>query len=337
TQFTKLATSNSVGVALISLDGSQTANIASIQSIGVSIAEDVGFLPVEVIMPVEDFPTIAPGEPDLITKALEFLGANWGYIVVVIIVASAIVVVLFWYRKQQGIRINQINDSIKIATEELAAVKSIQSIIIQTSTKLTIYEENVVEDAMNTNLIGGMITAFSSFLNEIGRSELFGWEMMEREDVSLAVHKGKYSNFIVISTGKLPMIILSQIQDAQKALEDSFKDNFVNTARGVKKLIKSQVHPQFTKASFKIPLTRTLKLNTGNINKVMKEKSVSRALKQTVILLNDLSESQYSTDGLFDLEKLSAFFESHSISSKLSSRTIMLAYEFHIIEVVSED
>ena len=108
-------------------------------------------------------------------------------------------------------------------------------------------------------------------------------------------------------------------------------------ARGVKKLVKSQVHPQFTKASFKIPLTQSLKLNTGNINKVMKEKSVSRALKQTITLLNELDESEYSTDGLFDLEKVSAFFESHNISSKLSSRTIMLAYEFHIIEVVPEE
>jgi hypothetical protein len=249
----------------------------------------------------------------------------------------AAVFVFAYFNKKKQERITQINNSVKLATSELRAIESIQSIIIQTSTKLTVYEEQIQSGSMDTSLVGGMVTAFSSFLNEIGSSELFGFEMMEREGVSVTAHKGEKSNFILITNEKLPLVTLSQIQDTQKIIEDDFKSYFTDTSRGARQLSKEQISTSFEKGSFKVALRGDLILSEKNIPKLMREQSFSRVLKQNIKLLDELPNSEFSENNKFTLENIFEFFRSKGISKQIGSRAIILAYQYKILEPHTEE
>ena len=231
--------------------------------------------------------------------------------------------------KDKKEKMRMISESVRLAHDELNTLQSILAIIIQTTSKLSIYEENIFKDVINTNIVGGMVTAFSSFLNELGDVDLFGFEIMERDDISLTVHKGKYSNFIVISKMKLPLIMLSQVQKAQKLIEAKHKNRFTNTSRGVRKLTQKMVHPILNDASFKIPMLYKLKLNTSNLNRTNKQGSISRTLKQSIRLLEELK----TDNGVTSVKEIQELYNSKEISKNVAARVIMLAYEFDILTV----
>ncbi len=277
-------------------------------------------------------PLVQPPQPTLLELIIEFVQANIIFLPILIAGIMGTILVFIIYNRRRLDRIRKINNNIKSALGEMIALNSIQSIIIQTSTKLTIYEEEVGSQSnLNTNLVGGMVTAFSSFLNEVGKNEQFGFEMMEREGVSITAHKGRYSNFIVISNDKLPIIMLTQIPLVQAEIERQYTDNFTNTSRGVKKLTSSQIYPIFNKIGFKVVLRSSLVFKDGNIRKLLKQRSLSRALKQNIRLLMGFPKSEFGKKPDIYLKDLMDYFKTKGISERISSRIIILGYQFKII------
>ncbi|MHA2278281.1 MAG: hypothetical protein ACXAC2_21080, partial [Candidatus Kariarchaeaceae archaeon] len=272
------------------------------------------------------------GDPSVLEQVLSFLETNFILIPIVIVVSIAIAIIYVLYNRNKRERIREINNSVKSAHIELQAIQSIQTIIMQTSSKLTIYEEQVSDAEINSTLISGMVTAFSSFLGEIGKNELFGFEMMEREGVSITLHKGKVSNIIIISQEKLPLVVLSQIRDAQTFIEDTYNSNFTNTARGVQKLTENQIHPEFHRAAFKIDLKDDLVFHERNIRKLLGQRSLSRALKTNIQLLYEFTKSDFYKDKKFILRDLIRFYQSKGITERVSSRAIILAYQFNVVD-----
>jgi hypothetical protein len=335
-QVRTFAVSNKNGIALTSLSALDTIGLQSIESITTSIGITEVNTPISVDHQVPTL-TITVGEPELIDQILDFIEQNVVLIPIILSLPFAAVFVFAYFNKKKQERITQINNSVKLATSELRAIESIQSIIIQTSTKLTVYEEQIQSGSMDTSLVGGMVTAFSSFLNEIGSSELFGFEMMEREGVSVTAHKGEKSNFILITNEKLPLVTLSQIQDTQKIIEDDFKSYFTDTSRGARQLSKEQISTSFEKGSFKVALRGDLILSEKNIPKLMREQSFSRVLKQNIKLLDELPNSEFSENNKFTLENIFEFFRSKGISKQIGSRAIILAYQYKILEPHTEE
>ncbi|MFV2014649.1 MAG: hypothetical protein ACC656_04435, partial [Candidatus Heimdallarchaeota archaeon] len=332
--FRKFATTKSFGVAVIVLSPEETSNLVSVVSIQAVIEKSDAALPVTKVFDPLDLPEVQEGDPTVLEEFLIFLEVNLALVPILALLIAVSIFLYGLYNKRKRDRIREINNSVKSAHIELQAIQSIQSIIMQTSTKLTIYEEIVTEGELNTTLISGMVTAFSSFLSEIGKNELFGFEMMEREGVSITLHKGEVSNIIIISQEKLPLIVLSQIREAQIMIESEFKSNFTNTTRGVTKLTEDQLHPIFHKASFKIDLKDQLTFNEGNIRKLLKQRSLSRALKANISLLFEFPKSDYFKDNTYTLKDLIRFYQSKGITERVSSRTIILSYQFNVIDTV---
>ena len=67
-----------------------------------------------------------------------------------------------------------------------------------------------------------MSTAISGFLSELDASHLFGFEIMERENLSISSHKLDDSKIVIISRQKLPFIMLDQIEKAHVLIENNF-------------------------------------------------------------------------------------------------------------------
>jgi hypothetical protein len=183
---------------------------------------------------------------------------------------------------------------------------------------------------LNSTLIGGMVSAFSTFLNEVGKQELFGFEIMEREGVSITSHQGKISNIILISTQKLPYNVLDQIKEAQKIIEKKHKNYFGSNVRGVLNLTKSQVRPLFDEADFKLSMLGTYTLHPTNMKKLLKESSISSSMKNNIKSLLDFDK--YYDDGRqMSFETVHDYFEERDMPMKMTSRAILLAYRYKIL------
>ena len=328
--FVTPATTNNNGDALFTLNPDQTLQISKILGFNVAIKDSRFGAGSSTDFGVPDTFVINPPNPNLVQKITNWVQQYSILFVFLLIIILTLFIVFSFYLRQQREKLKQINRSVKIAQEEFNAVMGIKSVIVQTSDKLTVYEELVFESSLNTQLIGGMISAFSSFLNEIGTDRAQGFEMMEREGASITVHKGELSNFIIISESKLPFIMLGQIQRAQKFIESAYKDNFTNTSRGVRKLTKDQIYPKLVEAGLKLSLSEPNTINERNITRVIKLKSISRAIKSNMSQLIKFTKSEDYTE-YFLIEDLIKFLKYNRMADSLIARIIMVAYEFDIL------
>jgi hypothetical protein len=338
--FFKSDISDENGMVIIFLSASDTEGILRIIQIKAVIIEGRGNVPGEYEYTEASFPEIIPADPGILDQIIVFFFAYLEFLIAIGALILLILLILFIRRRAEQKRMLELNSTIKAAYDEVRALESFKAIIIQTKSKLTIYEELVNDEGMNTNLVGGMVTAFSSFLNELGQGDggQVGFETMERGDVSLTVHKGVSSNFIVISSEKLPFGILSQLQEAQENLEAKFESNFTNTSRGVKKLTAKEVYPQLAQASLKLDLLGELEFNSGNIRPLLRERTISRAIKQNIELLRLLPTSRFSNSkGHFTMADIIDFYANRSVNRRMSSRIIISAHRFGIISQIDPD
>ena len=334
--FIKPVSTDIYGHAIFRLSGKETALISKITKISAIVQDDINN------SATGDYPdintiTINPPLPTLVTRIVDWLMTYYVYLLgfLAIIVVFAIFLALLIRRRRD--RIREINRGIRNATEELETIQGLKAIIIQTSDKLTLFEELVFETTLNTSLIGGMISAFSSFLNEITSDETMGFEMMEREGANITVHKGAESNFILISETKIPITVLNQVQKAQQRIEIDFKDYFSETSRGVRKLTKAQIYPIFDQSLFKLSLTELLSINERNISKILKLKTVSRALKKYAVSLYEFNKSKYVTNGGFYLEDLIQYLQDQGIVHSILSRIVILCWEFNVVTATVQE
>ncbi|MHA2248979.1 MAG: hypothetical protein ACXAD7_01390, partial [Candidatus Kariarchaeaceae archaeon] len=330
-KITKSAISDENGVALAWLNPSETSNLVEIMEIR-SIVEETKFNNVSTKSPPSGtYPEITGTDSGLLPFIEGLINEYLYYIFAGFATIFGLVILSLAFRRRAKESMLQLNTTIRVAEEELSGLLSLQAIILQTSTKLTIYEEEFKGTSVQSSLIGGMVTAFSSFLDEIGKRELFGFEMMEREGVSITSHYGKLSNFIVISKEKLPLVILDQVVRAQNVVEKEFKSNFTKTSRGVKRLKKDEVTGAFEKAGLKTSLIGDYELHERNIKKLLKERSISTNIKTNVNSLIEFNQSLAGTDIKLSYSTVYDYFRSREMSVKMSARAIILAYQYRIL------
>ena len=129
-------------------------------------------------------------------------------IILIVITLGSIITVIIYTRKRLQVKLKAHLKTMDNAKVELEALLSIRAIIIQASSGLPLYERKFRSMEVDTTLISGLITAFSAFLGEIGREELFGFETIERQGLSITSHKGFNSRLTIISKNELPLVLL---------------------------------------------------------------------------------------------------------------------------------
>ena len=60
-------------------------------------------------------------------------------------------------------------------------------------------------------LFSGITSAISSFMQEIKDQSMFGIEIMESQGLSITSQKGEHSSLVLVSSLKLPMLLLNQM------------------------------------------------------------------------------------------------------------------------------
>ncbi|MHA2031681.1 MAG: hypothetical protein ACW99Q_20065, partial [Candidatus Kariarchaeaceae archaeon] len=329
-KISKPAITNSKGLAFITISAEETISLQHISEISISIEGHSFGNSNALVLSSSDLPVINTPKQSIEVKLQNTLSDNVILIVIIIALSVLIVFVYLGHKKKEEDHMAKLDMIIQLAHQEIDAMKSLQAIVIQNTTKLNVYEEQLGELDLNSTLIGGMVSAFSTFLNEVGKQELFGFEVMEREGVSITSHQGKISNMIIISTEKLPYTVLDQVKIAQQLVETNYKNYFSTNRRGVLNLTKDQVRPLLDEAEFKLSLLGSYEFQPNNMKKLLMERSISNSMKRNIKSLLDFDE--YYHDGRqMSFETIGNYFQDKDMPRKMRSRAIILAYIYKIL------
>ncbi|MHA2503844.1 MAG: hypothetical protein ACXAE3_13370, partial [Candidatus Kariarchaeaceae archaeon] len=140
---------NAEGVVKVFLTSAQTREADELLDIVATIISTDGFQSSSSSLPEEDKPVVRPPPPTVIEQALQFIQDNSFLILLVSVGIVFILAFAVILQKRRQDRIMELNTAIKLSYDEVRALESMKAIIIQTKSKLTIYEELVNEEGMN--------------------------------------------------------------------------------------------------------------------------------------------------------------------------------------------
>jgi hypothetical protein len=179
-------------------------------------------------------------------------------------------------------------------------------------------------------LISGLITAFSAFLGEIGREELFGFETIERQGLSITSHKGFNSRLTIISKNELPLVLLDQISSSHLEIDTKFRAELTSDSGEV--LDENFLDQVFEISGLNIGVIEKFELNSRNIRKLKKMKSITRNVKDNINSLKKLFEEE--TDDPIYIQNVMEHFASRGMSEEVSARAFLIAYRYKIINPI---
>jgi hypothetical protein len=327
---TRNAFTTNKGFAVIQFAGAETQRMVGIDSISATaVSSDFGN-PYTAILPESDLPDVENPPATGLEIITEFIVKYLTIIILLILTLSLILIIAFYTRKKMRTKIKAYLKTMDSAKIELDAILSIRAIIIQSSSGLPLYEKKVRTMEVDTTLISGLITAFSAFLGEVGREELFGFETIERQGLSITSHK-----FLMIrrpprSTQELPLVLLDKISTSHLEIDNNYRRELTSDSGEV--LNEHFLDESFEHAGLSIGVFEKLELNTRNIRKIRKVKSITRNVKDNINSLKKLYD-QMGEEPVY-IQSILEFFTKRGMSEEVSARAFLLAYRYKIINPI---
>jgi hypothetical protein len=113
------------------------------------------------------------------------------------------------------------------ALEEINSLNTIQSIFLQNLAGVPLFQLDIKRLGVDTTLISGMTSALSSFLTEITETRAKGFEIIERDKLSMTIHVLNSSLLVFISDQILPKSIMHRLENVHKLIDNIIKDEDV--------------------------------------------------------------------------------------------------------------
>jgi hypothetical protein len=325
---TKSALTASNGVAVIEIKEGETITIASIDAISAHIPESEYGNPTNVVMDKFELPTIKDPNPGMVELLVEALLEFFLLIILLVFALVFMLTLLFLIRRNMRKRYKIIQKEMNVAKTELDAILSIRAIIIQLSSGIPMYERKITSLDTDTSLISGLISALSAFLGEVSREELFGFETMERQGLSITSHKGQYSKLTIISSDVLPLMYLDKIEVVHEMVEQKFGNQLGATSEG-DPLDPTLVDTIFEEAGLNLHILNKLFFNRKNIRRIKRIPSISRNLKDNVQALAELYNQ--TNEETVSIMEILDYFNNKNMSPELSARAILLAFKTRVL------
>lgn len=323
----KSAITSSKGFAVIQFVGSETQRMLSIESISAEIKDNEFANGFKKELSAQDLPLIQDTIPNIWITISNYIIRNIIVVMLIFITLITIAFVILFTRKRIKVKFKAYLKTMDNAKIELDANLSIRAIIIQSSSGLPLYEKKVMTMDVDTTLISGLITAFSAFLGEVGREELFGFETIERQGLSITSHKGFHSRLTIISANELPLVVLDKISNAHLDIESNFGVELTSDSGEV--LNSFLVEQTFENSGLNIGIFEELELNTRNIRRMKKIKAVTRNVKDNLESLKQLFKN--AKENPVKVEMILDFFIERGMSDEVSARTFLLAYSYNVL------
>ncbi|MCE7737083.1 MAG: hypothetical protein GPJ54_19510 [Candidatus Heimdallarchaeota archaeon] len=326
----KKSFTTSKGFAVIQFAGTETQTIKSISHISAAVESNEFGNEFTVALSDADLPLVKVSPSSGIELVTEFILEYISIIILIVITLVSIITVIIYTRKRLNVKIKAHLKTMDNAKVELDALLSIRAIIIQASSGLPLYERKFRSMEVDTTLISGLITAFSAFLGEIGREELFGFETIERQGLSITSHKGFNSRLTIISKNELPMVLLDQISTSHIEIDSKFREQLTSDSGEV--LDENFLDQVFEISGLNIGVIEKFELNSRNIRKLKKMKSITRNVKDNINSLKQLFDQ--NKDEPIYIQNVMEFFGDRGMNEEVSARTFLIAYRYNIINPI---
>ncbi|OLS20966.1 MAG: hypothetical protein HeimC2_35190 [Candidatus Heimdallarchaeota archaeon LC_2] len=326
----KKSFTSSKGFAVIQLAGTETLRIKAISKISAAIENNEFGNEFVATLSDSDLPSVRIPSSSGLEIVTGFILNNFSVILLLVVTLGSIIIIIMYTRKRLKVKIKTYLKTMDDAKIELDAILSIRAIIIQASSGLPLYERKFKEIEVDTTLISGLITAFSAFLGEIGREELFGFETIERQGLSITSHKGFNSRLTIISKNELPLILLDQISSSHLEIDSKFRAELTSESGEV--LDEDFLDQVFEISGLNIGVIEKFELNSRNIRKIKRMKSITRNVKDNINSLKQLFDKE--TDDPIYVQNVLEFFKSRGMNEDVSARAFLIAYRYNIINPI---
>jgi hypothetical protein len=330
----KSTSSDGNGVAAITFTGTETLNMQSIESISASGVSDYG-VATAAELPEFSLPQIIEGNPGFLVRLIvyveQYRNEAFGFILGMVLLFGLIGFVVRRLKE----RFKFMLDELTTSHQELSALRSIKAIILQSTTGVPVYVKEISDFDVEATLISGLTTAISAFMGEVGGDELFGFETMERQGLSITSHNGEYSKLIIISDDQLPMIFLKKVKDAHEAIEAKHARTLSSLIQGGRQFESDEIDPIFEQQEIFLNIRENLEFNRRNLRRVQRIRSISRNLKDNISSLLYLYD-ELDTPST-DLHMIMQYFEDRNTNPETASRAILLAYRYEVLSKTEEE
>ncbi|MCH8906170.1 MAG: hypothetical protein IH840_03690 [Candidatus Heimdallarchaeota archaeon] len=329
---TKRASTNSGGIATIVLTESETTDVREIQGITVRIEAGGQFAALSVEIDSSEFPTIVDPSLNFIQQFFVNLGFDIGSgtdvftLFAIFIVTLAILV--FLIRKIKTRRKEwekQITRESKTAQEELEALLSINAVIIRNSAGIPFYNKTFSSERISVDLISGLTTAISSFMDEVSNVRTERFETIQRSGFHITTCKGAYCAMTIISDSPLPKVIQQGVDRAVELIELLFGSD-IEDAKRVNLIPVEDVFDMMEEATLKIGINYPLKINTQHIDRIMKIKSIRRNIRSGISILKEVPNVSSG-----EINKIIGFLKEKNLPMDQISKIIIIAYSNEIL------
>lgn len=311
------------GVAELSLPGSFTEDIDILVGIRAEVTDGESSLQDSAWLDGNQIPISDPNS-NLFTDIVDLLQKH-AFILLFIIIAIFSIIVIYYYRLITTKKKNQeMSDKLAVAKHELEAIRSTYLVLIQTPSGLPVFEYQYIEIGVDSYLVSGLSSAMNAFLSELDSSSLFGFEVLERENISILSHKRELSNMVVFSKNKIPMVVMSQIEKSHIAIDARFKDDLEGGNRGFQELDSWEVEKIFRENNFKIGLMHELEIDTKVIRKIQKINTISRLIRQKLDLFYEIDQLNQETP--LTLNSIIKYMEDQNLLANVIASCILLMY-----------
>ena len=156
---------------------------------------------------------------------------------------------------------------------------------------------------------------------------MFGFELLERENISVSSHKLDDSSFIIVSKDRLPIFMMDSVLNAHSMIETEFDLEHDGNGGAVTELDQNILENIMENAGFRINLYQPLTIIPNRINEITKIHSISRLLRNKITLFHDLIDKN-GENKTYNLTELVDELGLIGVDKTLASTLILLMYTF---------
>ncbi|MHA2254411.1 MAG: hypothetical protein ACXAD7_28990, partial [Candidatus Kariarchaeaceae archaeon] len=247
----------------------------------------------------------------------------------IVIVIILIVLLILLYRRRQRKKYERFNQD---ALSEVHSLSSIRAILMHSLVNQNpFYTERFGLFETDSVLITGLISAISSFLDEIDKEKVKGFQTMERQGLSLTSHNSQISVITFISNEPLNKIIMDQIKRVHEAIDNQFESDIVKATISISSFSPVVIGEIFELSDIKLHLLRGVALDLAKLTELTQNGSNTGSTRTSALLRNFVNMPEATAHQLRIDTLMEYLMTTKMMKPEEAARAIIISYEAGIL------
>ncbi|MHA2028172.1 MAG: hypothetical protein ACW99Q_02180 [Candidatus Kariarchaeaceae archaeon] len=331
---TLTSTTDENGIALFTLSGDETKVISSLDEINaIVLASDFGESTSQSVF-ASDLPIVRPSESNIITQVFDFVTENIIPLLILVILILTTGAISFVLMRIKRNKLQLLLKENQTAIEEFQSLRSIRTILLKSNYGLLIYGESFSDVGVDPDLIAGLTSAISSFLDEVDSKEFHGFEVMQRSNLSITSHKGEFSTLISISNQNIQPVVLDQLKTAHHRIENQFEHIMTTSPLTISLAEEAQIMEFLDETDFKVNLLRNFIIDFRKLRKIDDVKIITKFKRKKIKILNDFPISEIPEGGIRSIDQIYEFLQSRDVKHDVIAQIIIICHAYGVFKPI---